>query len=283
MGRRVASEWDAPYPLPGFRSQVPQRGAVRVDPRVPWTDRTSDSAVRWGGPARRPRGSARSRRCRRGSWRTSFKASEQLAGPLEWLRPGWSGTPHESVLMRLDVPQITDPVDSTFLYVHRASPRRAGHMRADSGDAQDSRLSNVRNFVTCSECWRDVRGGCAGCQRGELERLQKEVGDRSFIRPGPEVDVRRPGHGPIRPRPPPSTCRKLPRSSSPARRIASSGRAVPPSAVWHADSTAGFADDRSRRARSATRSGLSYRYSAPPPGSTRSCPAWQAAGYAGGA
>ena len=129
-----------------------------MDPRAPWTDRTSDSAVRWGRPPRRPRGSAAGRRCRPGSWCTSFKASEQPAGS------------------RLDVPQITDPVASVFLYVHRASPRRSGHVRADSGDAQDNRLSNVRNLVTCSECWRDVRGGCAGCQRGELERLQKEVG-----------------------------------------------------------------------------------------------------------
>lgn len=177
--RRVASESDAPYALPGCRSQVPQRGAVRVDPRAPWTDRTSDSAVRWGGPARRPRGSACSRRCRRGPWCTSSKASEQPAGSLVWLRPGRPGTLHESVLMRLDVPQITDPVAGVSLYVHRASPRRSGHVRAGSGDAQDNRLSNVRNLDTCSECWRDVRGGCAGCQRGELERLQKEVGDRA--------------------------------------------------------------------------------------------------------
>lgn len=140
-------------------------GAVRVAPRPPWTDRTSDSAARRGGSARRPHGSARSRRCCRGSWCTGFKASEQPAGLTWWLRPDGPGTLHESVLSRLDVPQIADPVARVFLYVRRASPRRSGHVRADSGDAQGNRLSmfeislHVRNAgVTLGAGVRGVNG-----------------------------------------------------------------------------------------------------------------------------
>jgi len=88
----------------------------------------------------------------------------------------------ESVLRRLDVPQIADLVAGVFLYVRQAAPRCSGHVRADSGDAQGNRLSNVRNLVICSECWRDVKGGYARCQRGELERLQNEA--EAFACPG---------------------------------------------------------------------------------------------------
>lgn len=100
----------------------------------------------------------------------------------------------EPVLRRLGVPQIADQcvdagrhpglADSRdhFVGVHlsvpQAVPRRSGHVCADSGDAQGTRLSSVRNTVTWSECWRDLKRGCAGCQRGEQKRLQKGVGDR---------------------------------------------------------------------------------------------------------
>lgn len=123
--------------------------------------------MRGGGSARRPHGSAHGRRGRRGVLPAEL---------TQLVRPDWPGTLLEPVLRRLDVPQIADLVAG--VYVRQAAPRRSGHVRADSGDAQGNRLSNVRNLVICSECWRDTKIGYGRCQRGELERLQKEVGDR---------------------------------------------------------------------------------------------------------
>ena len=152
-GRRAASESDGPYSLPGGAESGPAAG-------------------------RPGRTALQTARCAGGVGAQVSRRVNNPRASLEWSRPSWSGTLHGSVLRRLDVPWIADPIASLFLCVRRASPPRSGHVRADSGDAQDNRLSDVRNLVICSECWRDVKGGCAGCQRGELERLQKEAGDR---------------------------------------------------------------------------------------------------------
>ncbi|GAA3129081.1 hypothetical protein GCM10017687_50340 [Streptomyces echinatus] len=66
-------------------------------------------------------------------------------------------------------PGLTDPREAlvgVHLDVGQVAPRRADHVRADSGDAHGSCPSAVRDFVTRSKCWRDSKDGAAGVSMG---------------------------------------------------------------------------------------------------------------------
>jgi hypothetical protein len=142
MGKR----WSGPGSRRAGRKR-PQMGAVRADlPRPGGTELQTECR---GGSARRARGSARSRCLSRCSG-----ASVSRRSPIRALRTC------TYVGLRHGVPAtcVLIPV------MHRHLPFQRSKCRYMFG------------------CWRDLRRGCAGCQRGERERLQEGAGDRTRAR-----------------------------------------------------------------------------------------------------
>ncbi len=87
---------------------------------------------------------------------------------------------------RVGVPEHPGLADSrdAFVGVHldvgQVAPRRADHVRADSGDAHGSCPSGVRDFVTRSKCWRDSKDGPAGVSMGRTGNGFGKAFEKSF-------------------------------------------------------------------------------------------------------
>lgn len=71
------------------------------------------------------------------------------------------------------------PFAGAHLNARQVAPRRYGRACADSGDAQGSCLSTVRNVVTRSERWRDTKRGC-GVSTGQTGNGSRKVLEIAF-------------------------------------------------------------------------------------------------------